>query len=163
VWTYPQFAQQIPIDLLGVFAGTTTGTSTAVAVPTYSASSVYYIGHKVVYGGSIYVSTINYNLNHTPPNVSYWALSTADRYPFATGNSNGEMYLCTDVSPPQTFIWYLNTWYPLATSGGGGASYVSPPATATSSGAPGSYAADATYFYICTAIDTWRRVAIAAW
>lgn len=40
---------------------------------------------------------------------------------------------------------------------------VSVPSTATSTGSVGDYAADSSYLYICTATDTWRRVAIASW
>ena len=35
------------------------------------------------------------------------------------------------------------------------------PATATSTGIRGQFASDATHLYICTATDTWKRVAIA--
>ena len=37
------------------------------------------------------------------------------------------------------------------------------PATAISAGKTGNIAFDASYFYICVATDTWRRVAILAW
>lgn len=40
---------------------------------------------------------------------------------------------------------------------------VSVPSTATSTGSVGDYAADSSYLYICTASNTWRRVAIASW
>jgi hypothetical protein len=40
---------------------------------------------------------------------------------------------------------------------------VAVPALATSTGVLGQWAADASWFYICTAANTWRRVAIAAW
>ena len=39
----------------------------------------------------------------------------------------------------------------------------SPPATATSAGAPGQVAYDADFLYICIAKDTWRRTGISAW
>jgi hypothetical protein len=35
------------------------------------------------------------------------------------------------------------------------------PATATSTGIRGQFSSDATHLYICTATDTWKRVAIA--
>lgn len=41
--------------------------------------------------------------------------------------------------------------------------WVTPPATATSPGLPGQYAADSAYFYICYSANLWKRVAIAAW
>jgi hypothetical protein len=37
------------------------------------------------------------------------------------------------------------------------------PATASSTGIAGQIATDADYIYICTATDTWKRVAIATW
>lgn len=37
------------------------------------------------------------------------------------------------------------------------------PATATSGGQEGQWASDGSYLYICTATNTWRRVAVAAW
>lgn len=40
---------------------------------------------------------------------------------------------------------------------------VAVPATATSTGTPGDFAADASYFYICTATDTWRRADSSSW
>ena len=120
VWTYEQFATQIPVDLLSFFAGTTQGNSYAVAPPVWSAIVTYSVGQKVTYGITSYASLTNGNLNHVPPNASYWAITTPDRYPVAAGSSAGEMYVAIDVSPPQTFIWYGSTWWPLATSGGGG-------------------------------------------
>jgi len=36
-----------------------------------------------------------------------------------------------------------------------------PPATSASAGTAGQYAYDSSYFYICVATNTWRRVAIA--
>jgi hypothetical protein len=42
-------------------------------------------------------------------------------------------------------------------------SWVAVPATATSTGKQGQMAADGSWLYICTATDTWRRVAIASW
>lgn len=43
------------------------------------------------------------------------------------------------------------------------AAVTSPPATAASPGRTGQIAYDATHFYICIAVDTWVRVAIATW
>ena len=37
------------------------------------------------------------------------------------------------------------------------------PSTATSTGQVGQWAADDNYFYVCTATDVWKRVAISAW
>lgn len=41
--------------------------------------------------------------------------------------------------------------------------FVTPPATATSAGVAGQVSYDASFFYVCVAPSTWRRVAIAAW
>jgi len=41
--------------------------------------------------------------------------------------------------------------------------WVDPPATATSSGEPGQMAYQSGYLYICVAVDTWERVAVATW
>jgi len=40
---------------------------------------------------------------------------------------------------------------------------VSVPSTISSAGVEGQVAYDSTYFYICTATNTWRRVAISTW
>lgn len=40
--------------------------------------------------------------------------------------------------------------------------FVPVPANSASAGQPGQVAADASFFYICIANSTWRRVAIAA-
>lgn len=37
------------------------------------------------------------------------------------------------------------------------------PSSATDTGSLGDVAWDADYFYICTATDTWKRVAVATW
>lgn len=37
------------------------------------------------------------------------------------------------------------------------------PATATSGGQAGQWASDGSYLYVCTATNTWRRVAVATW
>ena len=41
--------------------------------------------------------------------------------------------------------------------------WVSAPASATASGAAGQVAYDSSYFYVCTAPDTWRRAALSSW
>lgn len=40
---------------------------------------------------------------------------------------------------------------------------VDPPASAADTGNAGQWAVDADYIYVCTATDTWKRVAIATW
>jgi hypothetical protein len=41
--------------------------------------------------------------------------------------------------------------------------FVSVPATPTSSGTTGQVAKDNTYLYVCTATNTWKRVAWGVW
>ncbi len=48
-------------------------------------------------------------------------------------------------------------------AGGVDLGWVSPPASATAAGTAGQKAYDANYLYVCTATNTWRRVALAAW
>lgn len=40
---------------------------------------------------------------------------------------------------------------------------VDAPASASASGSAGQIAFDASYFYVCTATDTWRRIAHSTW
>jgi hypothetical protein len=40
---------------------------------------------------------------------------------------------------------------------------VSVPSTSTSTGTTGQVAFDDNYFYICTAINTWKRTSIVTW
>jgi hypothetical protein len=56
----------------------------------------------------------------------------------------------------------------LQTNGAGALSWAerassSAPATATSTGRAGQVAYDASYIYICTATNTWRRALISTW
>lgn len=52
--------------------------------------------------------------------------------------------------------------FPAGSTGTIGAK-VAVPSTATSTGFVGQWAADSSFFYVCTATNTWRRVAIASW
>lgn len=38
-----------------------------------------------------------------------------------------------------------------------------PPATATSPGTPGQIAWDASFFYVCTGVNEWKRAALSSW
>lgn len=40
---------------------------------------------------------------------------------------------------------------------------VAAPSTASSTGLAGTFAYDSSYFYVCTATDTWKRVALSTW
>ena len=46
---------------------------------------------------------------------------------------------------------------------GGGSSWSSAPATATSAGAAGDRAYDSNYYYVCVATNTWKRTSLATW
>ena len=50
-----------------------------------------------------------------------------------------------------------------ALSLGGGSSWSSAPATATSAGAAGDRAYDSNYYYVCVATNTWKRTSLATW
>jgi hypothetical protein len=41
--------------------------------------------------------------------------------------------------------------------------WVAAPASATAPGAAGELAYDSGFIYVCTAANTWRRVAVASW
>jgi hypothetical protein len=41
--------------------------------------------------------------------------------------------------------------------------FVTVPTTATSNGMPGDFSSDGSYLYICHAVNTWKRVAVATW
>lgn len=69
------------------------------------------------------------------------------------------------VQLERKIVW--NT-YLIATllSGGGGStipSWVSAPASSSSSGTAGQIAYDDEYFYVCIAANTWRRTPINDW
>jgi hypothetical protein len=64
-----------------------------------------------------------------------------------------------DATEPSVRAWALLTEARAAQP----SHYVAVPATATSTGIVGDYAADASFFYICHATNTWKRVAIATW
>ncbi len=48
-------------------------------------------------------------------------------------------------------------------SGGGGGSWVDAPTSATASGTAGDQAYDASYYYVCTATNTWTRTPLSSW
>lgn len=48
-------------------------------------------------------------------------------------------------------------------AGGVNIGWVAVPASATAAGSPGQKAYDANYLYICVAVNTWRRTALASW
>lgn len=52
---------------------------------------------------------------------------------------------------------------PITGGGGGGINWVTPPATATSSGTAGQVAYDDSYFYVCTATNVWNRTPLSSW
>lgn len=63
-------------------------------------------------------------------------------------------------------ILWDKTGYPVVTRSGAFvriSMQVAAPGSATASGEAGQWAYDADYIYICTAADTWKRVAIATW
>lgn len=57
-----------------------------------------------------------------------------------------------------TWMWDGSVWQQLAEPG-----RVAAPAATGSAGTPGEWAVDSSYFYVCTATDTWKRAAISTW
>jgi len=65
-----------------------------------------------------------------------------------------------------TILWDNVGGYPVVSKAGAYAQvclFVGVPASATASGQAGELAQDAAYIYVCTATDTWKRVAISTW
>lgn len=56
-------------------------------------------------------------------------------------------------------VW--NTWF-IATNGTG-IQWVTPPTSASDPGTAGDVAYDESYFYVCTATDTWARTPLSSW
>jgi hypothetical protein len=68
----------------------------------------------------------------------------------------------------RTFSWTGAAWELVAASGGGGGgglTWSSVPASATATGTAGSIAYDNAngFFYVATATNTWKRVALSSW
>lgn len=57
----------------------------------------------------------------------------------------------------------LQNIHAIKTTGGDIRVTTQTPANASDTGTTGTIAWDASYIYICTATDTWKRVAIATW
>ena len=47
--------------------------------------------------------------------------------------------------------------------GGGAGKYVSVPSSSTDMCTAGQYSFDSNYFYACTGVNTWQRVALSTW
>jgi hypothetical protein len=63
-------------------------------------------------------------------------------------------------------LWDNAAGYPVVSLGGAWrrvGTFVAAPASATATGKAGHLATDANYIYVCTATDTWKRVAISSW
>ncbi len=131
-WTFAKWAKQFPLDLLAMVPGLTVGTTATVVAPTWSNATTYSLGQKVTYLTVTYQSLAGSNLNHVPSSSpTWWQASTPDQYPTASGETDGEIYLSNNSTPPQVFIWRTNTWYQFSSGGGGGGggTYVLPPAS----------------------------------
>lgn len=69
-------------------------------------------------------------------------------------------YLTIDVTSAGTGAADLNVYIVIDAAA---ALIVAAPATATSTGAAGQIAYDSSYFYVCTATNTWRRATLSSW
>lgn len=69
------------------------------------------------------------------------------------------------VDLERKLVW--NTWFiGNLLSGGGGSvipTWVTVPASSSAAGSPGNIAYDGSYFYVCVAVNTWRRTPIDDW
>ena len=80
-------------------------------------------------------------------------------------------YSSTPVTPTGSQIWSLSGANKFTQDSVGVAkvngnivgSWIAVPSTATSTGKTGQMASDSSFLYVCTATDTWRRVAVASW
>tara|TARA_R110000868_G_scaffold69515_1_gene204573 strand:- start:916 stop:2790 length:1875 start_codon:yes stop_codon:yes gene_type:complete len=83
-------------------------------------------------------------------NTAYWGAVRAANGLAFSGNNGASVGMTLDSSNNLTLGGSLRQ--PLAT-----------PASAAAAGTAGQIAYDANYIYICTAANTWKRVAIATW
>lgn len=77
-------------------------------------------------------------------------------------------YYSQDDIPAQngTLLWDEENGHPIVAKDGVWASValvVDVPTTASDSGTAGQIAFDASYIYVCTATDTWKRAALSTW
>jgi len=82
-------------------------------------------------------------------------------------NKNQVTDIIGNTKPSATLVWDLQvdqTSVLHVTKVGGVVMPISKtPASAAATGTTGQIAWDASYIYICTSTDTWKRVAIATW
>lgn len=100
-------------------------------------------GAAAIFFGS--ETNANYVAIQGPPN------SAAANYTLTLPNDDGLARQVLSTNGSATTSW-MSTLRQVAV-----------PATATSAGEYGDVAFDATYFYICTATNTWVRAAVATW
>jgi len=82
--------------------------------------------------------------------------TTSQNYPFNNASANnGNLHLINNRFYATSRNYYNGT-APVE-------SPVTVPSTATSTGVQGQWAASSTYLYVCTAANTWKRVAISTW
>jgi len=73
------------------------------------------------------------------------------------GNTKPSATLVWDLQVDQTSVLHVTK------VGGVVMPILKTPASAAATGTTGQIAWDASYIYICTSTDTWKRVAIATW
>jgi len=66
-------AGHIGSALIGFTNATNYPRGTANTPGSWSGSTTYHAGDEVIQGGVFYTSTVRDNLNHEPPNISYWS------------------------------------------------------------------------------------------
>lgn len=145
-------------DIVGLTAGFVYGSHTHDAADvtsgTFSVSRIPTIGYTALSG--VPTSFTPASHTHDASAISSGTISAA-RLPLATTTSVGAIQVGSGLS--------ISSGVLSATGGGGSssASFVSVPATFTSTGTAGTFAADSTYLYACYSANNWLRVQRAAW
>lgn len=103
-------------------------------------------------GATGWLTILNQNLSRLDPNrISTGLLSARP-----TSYLGNRFYYATDIK-----ILYYDTGAAWAIAANGMQSKT--PSSAADTGTAGEIAYDASYIYICTAANTWRRIAHASW
>lgn len=82
----------------------------------------------------------------------------------AVGGSDGvQSTEITDATTPGKALLTAASVAAQRTALGNLKEFVTAPATAAATGTAGQWAVDSGFIYVCTATNTWKRVAVATW
>lgn len=147
----------------GVSLNTSAGVSTGANIIVGGQSSVAASksvdfttnGDKTTVMGQLFVDTVGRVYLNAIQNTYGFVVSSLGLIPKAANTHN-----LGSLTVPFKSGWFSDSAF---IAGNVVGSKVVVPSTATSTGALGQWAADASFFYVCTATNTWRRVTITAW